>query len=233
MHPSTHTSVAQIAAGSLFALALCTLLAIGLALLCLIFVNFLFKTIQRFKPNFGMPKQNDVDGVSPAQNREANKKVALDFLLQRRREAIQNAKAHLRQLHLEEMPAVGIGIEVEKNDWDLEALAAATMAKDLKRKPAAERSDLWSLVTFPHSPNRVAYYLITKLSQRGHGIRTAWAPLPQRKITMDRDSASRWAATLGDGVFVIPSNASARILLRAEQKREKEIENANTNAATA
>lgn len=78
----------------------------------------------------------------------------------------------------------------------------------------------YMIVKFPHGLDK-PIYLCRKQSVRdaeGPHLKTAWAPLRSEAIRLDLASATRLARTLGQDVFAIGGNASARILSRRQQE---------------
>jgi hypothetical protein len=187
--------------GTLFACAM-----IGAFAAIHIFVLFIrmFPGWEKFLQAYQTPEPEKEEKPAP----HVVKRVALDFLIQRSQE---ERGVNLRRAHaLLKRPATA-GLKNDAVEFSLEELRSV-IARPLQ-KSEAERTDLWSLVKYPHGLNH-PYYLISKLSQKGRGLRTAFSPSPLHKLTMDRDSAVRWAAVLGEGVFWIPANAEARMILR-------------------
>jgi hypothetical protein len=110
----------------------------------------------------------------------------------------------LRKKFVRDLPA----LDNEISDWDLESLTRAI------ETPLTDESAEWSLARISDSGK--TQFLCLKLSQRGHGLRTAFASLPERKLKMDYASACRWAKVVPNA-FVIPANASARIQTKLKE----------------
>jgi hypothetical protein len=191
----------------LFGLALVAMFIVGGLVLTFVLVSFVWK----FLPDKMTRGKKPVEVLRAVTSAEV-KRVALDYLMAekiRQRRAIEQ---HIRASVLGPPPFTGEKIS-NKPEWDLNALKKAAIS--MRPVRAAERTDLWTLVKTvagAHAPQ----YLCHKVSQKGVGLRAAFAPIKSHALTMDLESAKRWSAQLGPDIFIVPANAAARQVARAQ-----------------
>ena len=181
-------------------------------------VTFIFRLIQLWKPDFGRPYvPPEPPSLTKVSKRETHL-TALDFLL---RESMRRRRVNMKKEHeIWTQPMTSPQV-----DFSLEELRAA-LVQPPQKLPAGNCTDLWCVVNYPHGPG-TPYFLISKLSQRGRGLRTSFSPSPKGRWTADKDSAARLAKHLGQGFYWCPANASARQLLRDVMKHQTEEDSQN------
>lgn len=192
---------------------------VGMLVLCALIlssllVNGIVAVVRIWKPNFAdLPREDTSKSIAP----HVIKMVALDFILQRK---IHDKQKMAREIHERERQIVA------KEETHVVAGAVAR-----PRARIAERKDVWAICRFPrgmHTPS----FLIHKVSVKGEGLKTAFAPIASKRLTMDLASAQRWCEIIPDS-FVVPGNASARQHLRmrniaAKLQRVEEHQNAQS-----
>lgn len=169
----------------------------------------IFFLIRLFKPRFGtlaLPplKKNEQD------NKEV-KRIGIDFIVAerlRRQRALKLRMEELLNTHAEKSTESDSG-----NEWDLISLKKQVL--QLVGRPRgnpAEPEDLWSICIMKRDHPQ---YLCTPVMPTKEGLRTAWAPLPDRALKTSAEAAFRWLSVL-PGASVIPANAAARQKIRNE-----------------
>jgi hypothetical protein len=243
VHAASHTNIGIAVLSGAFGILVAVLLMAGFFLICFFIVNFLTRLIQSVFPTFMTPKRTLEQGESPAEAREANRKIAYDWILeqarQRRQEVANVSQAefgrfkNLVEARLQGKTAIGVGEvtteDKKENEWDLNLLnrAIPIETKKINRSDNELRDKAqFSLVTFPEGPKGPPRYLCMKLnsasSASGKGLRVAFADLPQMAIRLDHVSAHRLANMIPN-TFVAPINAAARRWIRnTEPLRVKE-----------
>lgn len=220
-HPHAHLSPGEIIMGAAFAILLGTILCAGLAILSFVFVNFIFKAIRGFLPNFGMPKHRSADGETLDQTRATNKKIALDWLIS---ESMRRRQVNVRR------EAIQYGApsppSMQQNEWDLNAIKMLLEQPGSTEKPE-NRKDLYTLSLITDH-RKLCFKTSTK-----NGLKVAFANLNRKNwIVFDYESAKRWQTVLPN-TEIVPANVYARLRQRQQEVRQKEIVYEKANAATA
>jgi hypothetical protein len=197
----------------LFISGLLTCLAAGLLAICFIIATFIVNFIRIWKPHFAeyqwpedAVKKHDHAGV---------RRVAIDFVIAERIRRVNALRKQFRELQ----DPLRILITQRKlaNDpqikWSLDEIAGLIQLKPLASQMDSEQ---YALAKFPHGPTGTAWWLCIKQSVKNKGMRTAFSPLVERRMRMDKASADRWAAQLGPEVFIVPASAAARIAARKQ-----------------
>jgi len=205
-----------------FALVFSALLIGILFLFAFGVAHILVKIIRLFRPGFAMYRPA---GLKREETLADTKKVALDYLFARKREEMRRQHAQSTQ------PAMPMPEQVKEgsalNEWDLSALnnlinaprvSKTTIYSDAKRTEDKAEYCLLRYFTLPNGQNHPRF-LCTKLSQRGRGLRVAFASLSERRIKLDFVSAMRLAEAIGPDVLLAPANAAARITVKRKESQ--------------
>jgi hypothetical protein len=213
----------------LFSACFLTGIFVSLAIFAFLIAHVIVLFVRNFKPNFCRYEYP----VTAKEKDEAPlnmKKTALDFLFEHNRKVRQAVHdARLQKLDPETMVKLVKRVAAEeKSEWTLDAIKSAAKTLTVQKD---EQRDLWCLAIFPRGlkhPN----YLISKQSVKGRGLRVAFAPLRDRRLTMDFASAQRWSAMLPNTV-ILPANVWARVILRKDRQRDFAAEIAECNEQVA
>src|SRR5579862_4864172 len=218
MRPLRGAIVAIKVAQIIFVIAFVGSLSVGACIAGFVFVNYVLSPIVRLVfPSFGVYENPDLLLKETKVDKKEVHLTAIDFIIQEKLRRQTETKKQLQELmnfgkphsvivQAEPTPAI-------TKEWDLEAMqAAATQGLFIHGVSQPISKDLWSIARFNGSDR--PRYLCFKLSQRGRGLRTAFAALPDRACRMDRAAAFRWAAVLGIECEVVPMNAASRQVLR-------------------
>ena len=205
-----------------FALVFSALLIGILFLFAFGVAHILVKIIRLFRPGFAMYRPA---GLKREETLADTKKVALDYLFARKREEMRRQHAQSTQ------PAMPMPEQVKEgsalNEWDLSALnnlinaprvSKTTIYSDAKRTEDKAEYCLLRYFTLPNGQSHPRF-LCTKLSQRGRGLRVAFASLSERRIKLDFVSAMRLAEAIGPDVLLAPANAAARITVKRKESQ--------------
>jgi hypothetical protein len=214
--------------------ALPLLLALGLFAVSFGITTLFVKCIRIFKPNFLLR----VVALTVQEEASTPKQIRLltiDYLLIEKRKREKAYKELQQKMMGIDQPATKIN---STQEWDISAIGKEVesikkQSSTAIQNAANERKDLWALARIEGSNVDRPRFLCMRLSVRGHGLRCAFASLPpDRRVSLDLESAKRLVSILGPGVFIVPQNSAARIRLRAEQKHEK-VGRKETNHETA
>jgi len=205
-----------------FALVFSALLIGILFLFAFGVAHILVKIIRLFRPGFAMYRPA---GLKREETLADTKKVALDYLFARKREEMRRQHAQSTQ------PAMPMPEQVKEgsalNEWDLSALnnlinaprvSKTTIYSDARRTEDKAEYCLLRYFTLPNGQSHPRF-LCTKLSQRGRGLRVAFASLSERRIKLDFVSAMRLAEAIGPDVLLAPANAAARITVKRKENQ--------------
>jgi hypothetical protein len=200
--------------------------ALLIGLLCLFafgVAHILVSIVRFFKPDFAVYRPA---GLKREETLADTKKVALDYLFARKREEMRRQHAQSTQTAAMPMPEP-VKDESALNEWDLSALSnlinaprvsKTTIYSDAKRTEDKAEYCLLRYFTLPNGQNHPRF-LCTKLSQRGRGLRVAFASLSERRIKLDFVSAMRLAEAIGPDVLLAPANAAARITVKRKESQ--------------
>jgi hypothetical protein len=206
-----------------FALVFSALLIGILFLFAFGVAHILVKIIRLFRPGFAMYRPA---GLKREETLADTKKVALDYLFARKREELRRQHAQSTEPAAMPMPEP-VKEESALNEWDLSALnnlinaprvSKTTIYSDAKRTEDKAEYCLLRYFTLPNGQNHPRF-LCTKLSQRGRGLRVAFASLSERRIKLDFVSAMRLAEAIGPDVLLAPANAAARITVKRKENQ--------------
>jgi hypothetical protein len=210
-------------AGLLFAVCFLICATVSILAFSYLIASLLIGFVRIFKPNFA--KYLHPEDLVKRKTQESVKKVAIDYILQARRELQKQMEAP-RKIRLgaalKSFEPAEESVQVSKNEWSIADIVQATIPQ--KTIPNLEDKAEYSLVQFPEGPSKPARYLCQKISERGRGLRVAFASLPSKSIRMDFQSAARLSAVIPNS-FVVPQNSAARIL-----ERQRETERCNATA---
>jgi hypothetical protein len=204
-----------------FVLVFAAMLLGILFLLTFLLVNFLVKIIRVWRPDFCVYRSA---GYVRDETTVNVKKVALDFMMERRRQIIRNLH---EQSRIDPVALSNAAKDAATGtEWDLTRLLRAatprmtTYAVESKR---TEDKAEYCLIRYFALPNGQSFprYLCTKLSQRGKGLRVAFASLPERRIKLDYLSALRLAEAIGPDTLLAPANAAARVTMKRKEQKEQ------------
>jgi len=203
----------------------CTLLIVFFCLFAFGLAHLLTLAIRIFKPNFAtLPHHEDPKEISQANT----KKIALDFLFERKRQELR--RQHEQSVQPAMQPVVQpIAANVKEDaeaGWDLSALnhlinapriPKTTIYSEAKRTEDKAEYCLLRYFTLPDG-RQFPRFLCTKLSQRGRGLRVAFASVSGKRIKLDFVSAMRLAEAIGPDVLLQASNAAARVTMKRKEK---------------
>jgi len=199
-----------------------TLLIVFFCLFAFGLAHLLTLAIRIFKPNFAtLPRHENAKEISQVNT----KKIALDFLFERKRQELR--RQHEQSIQPAAMPVPEpVKVDAELNQWDLSALNnlinATRISKTAIYSEAKRTEDKaeYCLLRYFTLPDGRSFprFLCTKLSQRGKGLRVAFASVSGKRIKLDFVSAMRLAEAIGPDVLLAASNAAARVTMKRKEK---------------
>lgn len=209
----------------LFVGSMLSFLAVGLFIVGYIIAEALFTIVRVWKPNFGVYQHPESPAQKKATSHADVKRISLDYLMQAKIAQQKRLKKQLEDLlkpKNEPQPEEELEVLPMMVMADMDTLKVQSKPKRVQPKRQmrpADRKDRWCVARFPYGIKR-PQFLCRKLSVRGQGLRTAWAPLQKERWTADLESARRLSEQL-EGSVVLPANASARTILKRNQLRQE------------
>jgi len=202
--------ISYIFAAMFIGLFACLLLAVGYGISTVIFA-----VIRLFYPRFAILPI--AEGIDIKTDQKEVKRLAIDYVMAerlRRQRALKQRVAEIEGVALSTLNGS------DEMSWDLSALKNIIHTEKIRSQventesKRTEDQAQYSLIRYPEGQSQPRY-LCTKLSQRGVGLRVAFASLaPEKRIRLDYVSAMRLAEAIGPDVLIAPANAAARITVK-------------------
>lgn len=203
----------------LFMTAMVSFLLVGLFVVGYVIASLLCAFLRNWWPTFGLPY------LTPVEEKHESlmdvKRVTLDFMLERRRALMKalHAEHHVNAATINDLMRKPIEIDAESV---AKLVSRPTPPRNIKLESHLKEKAEYVLVRFTEGM-ATPRYLCQKRSERGVGLRVAFAALFDKAIKLDLASAQRLASVLGTDTFVSPANAAARI---ATRKHDSEAQHA-------